>query len=246
MGLENRLNFIEMVNREKFYNGLDKKPFDAIPSMISRTFDLIRDVPIDRSTEFNRARAIYDWCRTNIKREFDSSNVKTFKDVERLEYFHKSASETFELKTGMCVDVSFLYSTMAKIAGVDAGIAAVYVDADGDDCDHMCSWINFLGNNYLVDVTRSGGFNVRHKKFRVFSENEARDFYNHYSKNYNARNWDALLGYSNHKSTNNYGEISKVCGLIAALLFSTCVYLEACDKIPEKQKIILPIVEKIF
>ena len=253
MVLEDRVEFIRNVNDELVPRGIDAKPFDATFEMISFTYELVKDIDIDSLTDMNRARAIYYWMGSNVSRELNPKNVNSFRDVERVGYFHKSGSEAFALRKGMCVDMAYLYTTLAKIANIKSGIANVYVDSDGDDEDHMCSWIEWLDNTYLIDITRNHGFGAKHKRFSLMEDHDAREFYNNYSRNYNLRNWEAVMNYSGYSYSsgatyhrNNFGTLSKITGILGISILAFAFSLESCDVVSGDKKIITPFIEELF
>src|SRR3989344_4599579 len=164
--------FLGKIEDDKYFKGIDTKPFDATKDMVGLTYHLIKDIKLDTCdslnlarSKFSRSQKIFNWVYTHIKPEFNPKCLNDPTDLDRLKYYRKSASETFALRRGMCMDASFLYTTMAKIAGLESGIAIIYKNSSGREEDHVCSWVEWLDKIHLMDTSRANGFGISHKTF---------------------------------------------------------------------------------
>ncbi len=183
---ESRQEFLERVEDTKWYHSLGRKPFDFTDDMVNTVYEITKSYDIgDR----RKAVLIFWDLHERIKQELTKAQCKN-RDFIWNESGNrtKSASETFEARKGMCDDVSFLYTTMAKIAGFNSGVAFVTY---GSYEDHMCSWIRDNDGLVLVDVAQRT-YNAKHSRYLLLDDDETITFFNTHCMNYNNRDREAF------------------------------------------------------
>ena len=94
------------------------------------------------NTEYEKAKAIYDWISENIKYDYTYSIYK--------------AEEVWQTKRGVCAGFSALYEQLAKGCGLEAkvieGIARTDDDSDGKE-EHAWNKVKTEKGWILLDVT---------------------------------------------------------------------------------------------
>ncbi len=174
---------------------LDTKPFDVTPDIV----DCVWSVAGSKSEGYERATALYKWFVNNV-RKFDVNSSRYRNPV------YMSASETFNSGIGLCVDFGFLYTTMARVAGINASFVLVDEDYRGNTEAHACSGV-YVGNSnriILVDHAK-GGFDVKHRRFRILSDGEARFYYNNFCLNWNSGRESGFSNNADVVEGNNFG-----------------------------------------
>lgn len=148
---------------DRVFNNLEKlclhrKPYDVTRGMVDTVWNVLEG----RGSDDYKARLLLCWIMNRTKYN---------KDVP-----YTSASETFRLRKGKCVDLSILYAAMAKIAGLDAGFVMVDRDKDDRKVSHACSYVYLDGKLVLVDPAYKK-FNLNHTEFVVLDNESAHDYY---------------------------------------------------------------------
>ncbi len=159
MDLEKRVSEI--------YNNLDDYHIDKEPLRASK--QIIRETLIitDNYEGIKKAEILYQWVFDNIKTEINNVYNKN----EASKYKYKTAIQTFNNKIGMCVDNSFLFTTMARILKYKSGIVNILPDDEKENIRHICSFLEYENNIMLVDTTLENGFGIKHKLFRLYNNN---------------------------------------------------------------------------
>jgi len=158
-------------NWEKY--SIDKKPYDATPAIVDLVWDMA-----GRGCDDFRARRILYWFKEN----FSSTRGGDY----------QSASQSFVSKKGLCVNSAILYTTMAKIAGLNSFVALVTKKGNGRPMSHMCSGVYLDSRLVLVDPSLKV-FDPVYREFRVFDDATARSVYYGYILKFNERNKEAAF-----------------------------------------------------
>ena len=104
-------------------------------------------------SEFDKARIIYNYIENN----YAYSNVAFLHSA----FTPQRASRTLSTKLGDCKDLSTLFVSMAKEAGLNANLVLVRTNSSGDDnlelpsigFNHCIAQLHTAGKNYLVELT---------------------------------------------------------------------------------------------
>ncbi len=170
--LERRVETKDSFERRVYKNwqrlGLDRKPYDATPAMVDTVWEMVGS-----SCSDFRARRLLYWFKENYHSLSDGD--------------YQSASRTFVSREGICVDAAVLYTTMAKIAGLESYVALVTKKDNGRPISHMCSVI-YLDNKLVLVDPQWKVFDPFFVEFRVFEDSTARDAYYNYMIKFNERN----------------------------------------------------------
>lgn len=183
--LESKDEFFIRVYKDFSRLSLNCSPYDITSDIIDCTWSIVRG---ESAGSYDRATELYNWFVGNIKKDFGVMG-------EGLAHYKvKSASETFVNRKGACIDFGFLYTAMARVAGIESYFVHVDEDYKGRTDAHACSGIyvkNSLGL-ILVDPA-NGGFDVKHKRFRVLSDDQVKVYYNEYCLAWNSGNVEKFL-----------------------------------------------------
>jgi len=123
---------------------IDKKMFDEVKKL--------RTIP-----KHERAKALFDYLISKVQ----------YKKSRR----YRTSREVFYEKGGICGELSFLYTVLARAIGLKSGIVDVKVDVNGKSVNHACSWVKINGKELLVDLAY-GVYDIKHKKFKKLSDRE--------------------------------------------------------------------------
>lgn len=103
---------------------------DELGQLWQRRYDVIdADLPQDvvaaaasvaqgKTTDEEKAKALYDWVGTRIAYDYDKANAYT----ERGEWREQDPEATFATRRGVCIDYARLYAAMARSVGLDARV----------------------------------------------------------------------------------------------------------------------------
>lgn len=140
---------------------IEQKIFGKTPFTITNEMKRkARDIASKNYCEIDKAEAIFDWMCDNI--EYDYS-------VQEGNYIYKTAHHVYYTKKGVCLDQSYLYTTLAREVGLKAGIASVMIDEKGESVCHACSSLNIEGDLYLVDIAYKK-FDIEHQSYERFTD----------------------------------------------------------------------------
>ncbi len=175
--LERRIETKDSFEKRVYKNwqrlGLDRKPYDATPAMVDTVWEMVGS-----SCSDFRARRLLYWFKEN------------YYSAGKGDY--QSAGRTFISKTGLCVDSAVLYTTMAKIAGLESYVALVTKKGNGRPFSHMCSLV-YLDNKIVLVDPQFKVFDPFYVEFRVFDDSTARAAYYNYMIKFNERNKNAAF-----------------------------------------------------
>ena len=178
---ETKSQFYSRVDIERNRFNLDNEPFRINGNMIDATWNAVEGYPA--GTSF-RAIAVYNWVSENFKwdtRDFNQG------------YLYSTASETFKNRKGKCSDFGFLYTSMARVAGLDSRYVLVREAFNGDKTAHACSgvYVKDYSGLVLVDMMVPA-WDVKHRSFDPLSDNQVFDLYRDYCLNFNKGDISAL------------------------------------------------------
>ncbi len=181
--LENRILF---ETREQFYSRfysernrlcLDSEPLRVTDEIVGTTWNIVEKYPYNTSY---RAIAIYNWISENISKDtrpFDSR------------YKYSTAAETFRRRKGKCADFAFLYSAMARVAGLESSFVTVFKAYDGDTNPHACSSVRVRDQQGIIFVDPGmSRWDAKHISYNILTDNETTEFYYSYCLNWNRQN----------------------------------------------------------
>ncbi|MBI2148355.1 transglutaminase domain-containing protein [Candidatus Woesearchaeota archaeon] len=176
--LEDIVNYDSLLESRKEFDRRAKKlklnspPYDATREVLDTTWDIIKNCP-EESTD--KALRLYEWCLENLR----------YDKTELAYYSYRSASQTFKDRMGVCVDFTFLYVVMARLAGIDARFVDVYEDNVGQKTPHVCAGIYLNSQNItLVDITYKK-FGINHPTYKIYTDKEVHDFCNFFRVRWN-------------------------------------------------------------
>lgn len=116
-----------------------------------------------------KARAIFDWIQENI--EYGTSKRRNG---------YKNSKEVINDHEGVCGEMAFLYTTMARCCDLRSAYVSVRVDNRGEKVHHACSIVDVGDSNpieILVDPAYHT-YDIHHRKFKVLSDAEILAKYN--------------------------------------------------------------------
>lgn len=213
--LESREEFNRRVRND---HGLGTKPFDTSEDMIDCVWDVTKTCPVGT---YARAVNLYRWFQAAIRKNFGSNR----------NYYFQTAAELFSSRRGKCVDFAFLYTTMSRIAGVGSSFVHIDEDRKGNTAAHACSVIYPVDRDRQIFVDyANGGFDVKHRKFRVFSDSKVRDYYDNYCLAWNKRDIPSFVSVADRlciapDSRNNGTSYSYSSPLLRTMGISSLVVL---------------------
>ena len=201
--IEDEFSFRKRVNENSYRLNFHAEPFRVYSGMISKTYDLVSEYPVGN---LNRALSIFNWMDSNF---FYDKNTKRY----------QIASKTFKTRRGMCLEFGVLYTTLARIAGIESNIVTVDQNYKGESVDHACSSINLDGKIVLVDVAYHK-FDVKHNKYKILSDEDTIfKFYFHYQDNEKVSNDLDINRFKNK----NFNSLAYFMAGIGILLISSSV-----------------------
>ena len=109
----------------------------------------------ENKTNVEKARIIYDY----IEKNYNYSNVSFLHSA----FTPQSASRTMSTKLGDCKDLSTLFVSMAREAGLDANLILVRTKGSGDDdlelpaiaFNHCIAQLHVDNKNYIIELTNN-------------------------------------------------------------------------------------------
>ena len=135
----------------------------SIPFLLSS--ELVRRASVFKSAPLiNRPLMIFDYL----------SNKISYGDTRRKEGY-ACGIEVWENKQGVCGEMTYLYVSMARVAGINASYASVKVDYKANKCSHACALVkntHNAGSQILVDIAYNS-FGIKHLVWRTISDEQA-------------------------------------------------------------------------
>ncbi len=137
---------------------------EDFPFIYSKDLTEVNRITRDLPTRMDKARAIFGWFEENI-------NYSKSGDVG-----YRNSEEVYCQKQGICGEMSYLYITLARSAGMQAEMAYVDRDAYGKEVHHACAWVSVEGGDILVDPAYHA-FGIRHESYRTLSDREVTELF---------------------------------------------------------------------
>ena len=134
----------------------------SVPFKIDARMIAVADEMAKIDDEVKRAKAIFDWVEKNIEYDYSDNVYHSYRDSVEVE----------KDGVGVCGEQAYLYTVMARRAGLMSGYVSVDVDAFGKDVDHACSWVMADGKRILVDPAYKR-FGLKHQKYRYLTDSQA-------------------------------------------------------------------------
>ncbi len=149
--------------------------------------DIIRKETKNCETELDKAKAIFYWMRKNISYDLTKYFTRTNGFVRNHKLFgdesgYRNSTEVIDDEEGICGESAFLYVTMARCVGLDSNIVFVNRDCYSDSVNHGCAVVHIRGKRILVDPAYDT-FDIKHKEYRIQSDEEIIRNYRHWRKN---------------------------------------------------------------
>ncbi|MFO7710560.1 MAG: transglutaminase-like domain-containing protein [Candidatus Woesearchaeota archaeon] len=134
----------------------------------------VSDATREATTNWDKATKIFDWFMENI--DYDSEKLRRAKEGKFKTY--RNSKEVLKEGMGLCGEMAYLYTTMARYVGLHSNYTVVKVDAKGDKVSHACSAV-FLDSlddrpdprkkHILVDPAYKQ-FNIQHKAYAILPD----------------------------------------------------------------------------
>ncbi|MFP4424699.1 MAG: transglutaminase-like domain-containing protein [Candidatus Woesearchaeota archaeon] len=134
----------------------------------------VSDATRDATTNRDKARKIFDWFMENI--DYDNEKLRNAKEGKFKSY--RNSKEVLKEGMGLCGEMAYLYTTMARYVGLHSNYAIVKVDAHGSNVSHACSAV-FLDSlddipdpkkkHILVDPAYKQ-FDIQHKAYAILPD----------------------------------------------------------------------------
>ena len=121
---------------------------------------IVRRITENTISSDEKARAIYNWI---------VHNIDYGKPQQRKGYI--SSDEVVKNRLGICAEMAFLYTAMARSVGLNSNFVSVDVDCYGKRVNHACSNIGIERGLILVDPAYQA-YDVKHRSFKIWSDNE--------------------------------------------------------------------------
>jgi hypothetical protein len=116
--LANQLPVFTRAVETEFKQILQRK-YEVIDANIPNNIaDAAKTITAKASTDEDKARALYTWVGTRITYDWDKANQYEQKRI----WHEQSPEDTFETKTGVCIDYSRLYAVMARSVGLNVKV----------------------------------------------------------------------------------------------------------------------------
>lgn len=114
-------------------------------------------------TAEDKARKLYDWFEDNI----------SYGDSRRWTGY-STGQEVFRIKQGVCGEMAFLYTTMARAVGLKSNFYAVDRDHRNKKVCHACSGVETEQRLILVDPAYHT-FDIKHKKYKKLTDKRIKE-----------------------------------------------------------------------
>ena len=118
-------------------------------------------------TKQEKAERLFKWMRKNIEYDYEKS------EEEGISY--RNSLETYYDRKGLCGEQTYLYVTLARIAGINAWFEYVEETVDNKE-HHACAGVKLEDRVVYVDTTY-GDFGIQHNKSSRMSDKEAARHY---------------------------------------------------------------------
>ena len=142
---------------------IEKNAYNIPFKFNKKVRETVNKLVAGKNTGRDKALSIYEWFKENI--DYGKEQRR------RMDAGYLDALEVFSLRQGVCGEMAALYVTMARLAGLEAGLAYVDTDFRGKEVDHACAWVRIDGNQILVDPAYNS-FDISHQKIRNVSDSK--------------------------------------------------------------------------
>jgi len=134
-------------------------PFQLTPELLHRT-SILAKVPINE-----RGRAIFNYLSQKL--EYGTSRRDFGKN-------YSLSAEVWANKQGVCGEMSYLYVSMARFAGLISGYARVSIDTYGEKVCHACAYFQTNKNSPVVcaDIAYRQ-YDIKHLKWIAINDEKA-------------------------------------------------------------------------
>ncbi len=116
------------------FNARQAEPFHITPDLAQETFRLLSSCRTDEE----KAKKILDYVHHLLEYKKEDYGV----------FYPLNAGEIFSRKTGLCLDFSILFTSMARLSGLEAGCAS-------DRKSHAYVYASLNGNTVFMDPTKN-------------------------------------------------------------------------------------------
>ncbi len=140
--------------------------------------EVLATITSDSMTATQKARAIYDWCRSNIKYSTVTSNL--------MGYYAKASYSGFTRRYGNC----YTYYAVSGVLLTRAGISNIMIQRNSTTDPHYWNLVNIDGSWYHFDTCPQPSphklevFLLTDSQVREFSRTAVANYYNFDSNNY--------------------------------------------------------------
>lgn len=114
------------------------------------------------TTDYDKARAIFDWFEENIQ----------YGDRKRNGHKYRNSEEVLETKEGVCGEMAYLYVAMSRVVGLKSNYVSVRRDCHGKKVHHGCAIVDTESGSVLVDPAYHI-FDVQHSDYDSISDEKA-------------------------------------------------------------------------
>lgn len=114
------------------------------------------------TTDYDKARAIFDWFEENIE----------YGDRKRYSHRYRNSGEVLRTKEGVCGEMAYLYVSMARVVGLQSNYISVKRDCYRKKVHHGCAIVHTERGSILVDPAYHT-FDIDHHEYHPVSDEEA-------------------------------------------------------------------------
>lgn len=137
---------------EKQLGELMQRKYEVIDNHIPQDVELAAaEVTKDAATLEEKARKLYDWVGTRVTYDWDKANAY----IDRGEWKEQTPQDTFDTRTGVCIDYARLYAVMARSVGLEVRvITGLGYDGKGGYGPHAWNIVQVGENQWIpLDAT---------------------------------------------------------------------------------------------
>ncbi|MFD1956220.1 transglutaminase domain-containing protein [Paenibacillus thailandensis] len=136
--------------QDELYKVLDRK-YEIIDYNIPADIEgAALQITADAETDREKARALYDWVGSRISYDWEKAD----RYVQLGEWKEQTPQETYEMRTGVCIDYARLYAMMARSAGLTVRVVTgLGADGNGGYGPHAWNEVKLDGEWTPLDAT---------------------------------------------------------------------------------------------
>jgi hypothetical protein len=143
-----------------------KNPF-LLSDGLMRRMDIIKK---QHSAQYDLAKGIFTYLRSHIKYGF----------VNKKKSGYGTSLDVWKNKEGICGEMSFLYTTLARYCSLESSCVIVTKDANKKKVHHMCSQVG-VPEPLLVDIAYNS-FDIKHKSYMAVNDARVLEMYSSWRK----------------------------------------------------------------